>query len=90
MDVLYWNMSEKVPTVQVFGHSDVRNDVMYKIRKITKITKIKDFRRILRLFQGKFAENLVIMSVSGKIYMCFVLIKQKMYKHYQYLLTVAL
>ena len=30
IDVLYWNMSEKVPTVQVFGHSDVRNDVMSK------------------------------------------------------------
>ena len=83
-------MSEKVPTVQVFGHSDVRNDVMSKIRKNHKNHKNHKKSRILRLFQGKFAENLVIMSVSGKIYMCFVLIKQKMYKHYQYLLTVAL
>ena len=46
--------------------------------------------RFFRLFQGKFAENLVIMSANGKVYMSFVQIKQKKYKHYQYLLTVAL
>ena len=55
-----------------------------------KFEKKSQKSRILRLFQGKFAENLEIMSASGKIYMCFVLIKQKMCKHYQYLLTVAL
>ena len=58
MDVLYWNMSEKVPTVQVFGHSDVRNDVMFKIRKITKITKIKDFRRIFDFFKANLLKFL--------------------------------
>ena len=77
-------MSEKVPTVQVFGHSDVRNDVM------SEIVKKSQKSRILRLFQGKFAEMLVIMSANGKTYMSFVQIKQKKYKHYHDLLTVAL